>query len=250
MKYDKILTSGNRYPGTLVKVIMEIGAISNTFQALYSMPYFAGLDPPMLKVIANVAVQQNYEAGQIVFMDGEPCLGLYLVQDGWLKGYKLSPTGREQVIRFLGPGDAFNEVGVLAEGKNLVTVQALEPSTVWIIQREALLRLMEAFPQLCRLISQNLAKRVYHLMSLIEDLSLRTVEGRLARLLLDHSSEGIINRQRWATQAEIAAQLGTVPGVINRILHSLADEGLIRIERHRIHILNCQGLETKALCGG
>jgi CRP/FNR family transcriptional regulator len=227
----------------------EISFISKTVSVLYSMPYFAGLDLATLEAVANAAIQQKYESGQIVFMDGEPCLGLYIVQDGWLKGYKLSPTGREQVIRFLGPGDAFNEVGVLAEGKNLVTVQAMELSTVWIIQRDALLGLMEAFPQLCRLITQNLAKRVYHLMSLIEDLSLRTVEGRLAHLLLDQSREGIINRQRWATQAEIAAQLGTVPGVINRTLHSLADEGLIRIERHRIHILNRQGLEKKALCG-
>jgi len=145
-------------------------------------------------------------------VDEEPCLGLYVVQDGWLKGYKLSPTGREQVIRFIGPGDAFNEVGILAEGNNLVTVQAMEVSIVWIIQRDALLRLMEAFPQFCRLITQNLAKRVYHLMGMIKDLSLRTVEGRLARLLLDQSREGIINRQRWATQAKIASQLGTVPG--------------------------------------
>jgi hypothetical protein len=62
-------------------------------------------------------------------------------------------------------------------------------------------------------------------MDLIEDLSLRTVEGPLARLLLSHSDEGIVHRQRWATQAEIAAQLGTIPAVINRILHGLTDEG-------------------------
>lgn len=90
-------------------------------------------------------------------MGGKPCLGLYIVQDGWLSGYKLSPSGRGQVTHSLAPGDAFNEVGVLAEGKNSVTVQALEPSTVWVIQREALLRLMEAIPHLCRLITQNLA---------------------------------------------------------------------------------------------
>jgi CRP/FNR family transcriptional regulator len=153
------------------------------------------------------------------------------------------------VIRFIGPGEVFNEIGVLAEEKNLVTVQALEPSTVWVIQRGALLRLMETYPQLGRLIAQNLAKRVYHLMDLIEDLSLRTVEGRLARLLLEQSNEGNFNRQRWVTQAEIAAQIGSVPAVISRILHSLADEGLIRIERHQIHILNRQGLEAKASGG-
>ena len=105
---------------------------------------------------------------------------------------------------------------------------------------------MDVHPQVCRLITQNLAKHMSHLMDLVVDLSLHTVEGRLARMLLAQSSEGIGNRQRWATQAEIAARLGTVPGVINRTLHGLADEGLIYIERHRIHILDRQGLESKA----
>jgi CRP-like cAMP-binding protein len=230
-------------------MMAKMDAKRDVVEVLSSMSYFNGLDLPVMIAIADAAILRKYEAGQIIFLDGEPCAGLYIVQGGWLKGFKHAASGREQVIRFLGPGEAFNEIGVLAEGKNLVTVQALEPSTVWIIQRETFLRLMEAYPQLCRLITQNLAKRVYHLMNLIEDLSLRTVEGRLARLLLEQSNEGIVNRQRWATQVEMAAQLGTVPGVVNRVLHELADEGLIRIERHRICILNRQGLEEKAMPG-
>ena len=218
-------------------------------EVLSSMSYFNGLDLSVMIAMADAAILRKYEAGQIIFLDGEPCAGLYIVQGGWLKGFKHAASGREQVIRFLGPGEAFNEIGVMAEGKNLVTVQALEPSTVWIIEREALLRLMEVYPQMCRLISQNLAQRVYHLMKLIDDLSLCTVEGRLVRLLLEQSNPGGLNRQRWYTRAEIAAQIGTVPGVISRILHSLADEGLIRIERHEIHILNRQGLEGKSLRG-
>jgi CRP/FNR family transcriptional regulator len=214
-----------------------------------SLPYFVGLDPATLEAVANAAAQQKYEAGQVVFVEGETCLGLYIVQAGWLKAYKLSVTGREMVIRVIGPGEVFNEVGVLSEGKNLLSVKALETCNVWIIQRQALLRLIDSSPKLCRLISQNLARRVEQLVKLIDDLSLCTVEGRLARLLLKQSNQGVITRQSWATQAEIAAQLGTVPGVISRLLHGLADEGLIRIERHQIHILNSRGLEVKALRG-
>lgn len=221
-------------------------AVYDVVEVISSLPYFSGLESCILKAIAGTVVLQKYEAGQVVFLDGEPCAGLYIVQQGRLKGFKHSSSGREQVIRFLGPGEAFNEIGVLAEGKNLVTVQALEPSSVWIILREELLRLMDEYPPLCSLITQNLAKRVYHLMNLIEDLSLRTVEGRLAHLLLEQTSEGVVDHPRWATQEEIAEQLGTVRGVVNRVLHDLADEGLIRIERHRICVLNRQGLEKKA----
>ncbi|MFM8320835.1 MAG: Crp/Fnr family transcriptional regulator, partial [Chloroflexota bacterium] len=130
-----------------------------------------------------------------------------------------------------------------------LTVQALEPCTVWIIQREALLQMLDASPQLCRLFTQNLAKQVHHMLNLIEDLSLRTVEGRLARFLLDQSREQETRRQKPVTQAEIAVQLGTVPSVINRTLHRLADGGAIRIERDGILILNSQELETKAFVG-
>jgi CRP/FNR family transcriptional regulator len=228
---------------------MNTGTFSKTVDALDSLPYFAGLDPAILEAVAQIAVQHKYEAGQIVFMDGEACQGLYLVQEGRVKGYKLSLNGREQVINLFGPGDAFDDVGVLAEGKNVLTAQALEPSTVWIIPREDLLGLMEAYPSLCYLVSRNLAKRVSHLISLIEDLSLRTVEGRLARLLLAQSCDGIVSRGSWATQAELAAKLGTVPGVINRTLRNLAEEGVIRIERHRIFIIDCQELRKKAFCG-
>ncbi len=81
---------------------------------------------------------------------------------------------------------------------------------------------------------------------MVEDLSLRSVEARLARLLLAQTHTNILPRHRWATQAEIASRLGTVPDVINRALRSLAQEGLIKVERHQIQLLNKAGLETKA----
>jgi CRP-like cAMP-binding protein len=115
-------------------------------------------------------------------LEGDPCAGLYVVQEGWLKSVKVSPAGREQVVRFIGPGETFNEVGLLADTPNQVTVIALEAATVWLIRRDVLVRLLEADRRLARAITQNLANRVLHLMSLIEDLSLRTVESRLARV--------------------------------------------------------------------
>lgn len=86
-----------------------------------------------------------------------------------------------------------------------------------------------------------------HLASLAEDLSLRTVEARLARLLLERADEGTVRRRRWATQAEMAARLGTVLDVLNRALQQLANEGLIEVERHRIRIVDRDGLKAKAM---
>ncbi len=219
---------------------------SKAVEILSSIPYFAQLDPATLEAISRAAIRRSFDAGQVVFLEGEPNSGLYAVQEGWLRSVKISPAGREQVMRFVGPGEMFNEIGVFAGGLNQVTVEALEAAVVWIIPRETLLSLMDTHPSLCRLITQNLAERILHLIGLVEDLSLRTVEERLARLLLEQSRGDLVSRPRWSTQAEMAARLGSVPDVINRALRSLVDEGLIQIERRQITILDRKGLQAKA----
>lgn len=216
---------------------------------LLSIPSFAGLNDEILDAIASIAIRRSYRAGQIVFLEGEPSSGLYVVETGWLKSVKISISGREQVIRFVGPGDVFNDLGVFASGPNRVTVETLEDAMVWIIERESLLRLTELYPKLSQMIIQNLSMRVLHLMRLVEDLSLRSVQSRLARLLAQTGSSDVLPRRRWSTQAEMAAHLGTVPDVLNRALRSLAEDGLIEIDRHMIKILDRAGLEEKAALG-
>jgi len=218
-------------------------------KVLSALPYFAELDPATLKTVARAAIRREYETGQVVFGQGEPCAGLYVVQDGWLKVVKLSPDGREQVLRVVGTGEAFNEVSVFTTTPNPATVVALEPSTVWIIQRKAMLQLLDQHPGMARCILQNLAEHVLYLVSLIEDLSLRTVEARLARHLLERASAGELRRHRWATQAEMAARLGTVHDVINRALRGMVEEGLIEVKRHQIRIIDREGLKAKAMLG-
>lgn len=79
-------------------------------------------------------MRREYEADQIVFLEGEACAGLYVVQNGWLKAIKLSPEGREQILAFVGPGEDFNVLGVFAGRPNPATVVTLEPSTVWLVR--------------------------------------------------------------------------------------------------------------------
>lgn len=213
---------------------------------LSSIAYFENLDGPTLQSVVRAALQRVYDTGQIVFLEGEPSGGLCVVESGWLKAVKMSPDGREQILNFLGPGEAFGAVGVFASTFNPATITALEPSTIWIIRRSVMLRLLEDHPRLAQAVIQDFAKRIQHLMQLVEDLSLRTVESRLARLVLEQVQVDTLPRQRWATQAEMAARLGTVPDVINRALRSLAQDGLIKVERHQIQVLDKAGLEAKA----
>ncbi|NQU30204.1 MAG: Crp/Fnr family transcriptional regulator [Anaerolineae bacterium] len=214
---------------------------------LSKISYFSGLDTIALKHISAATIQQTYKTGQYTFMEGEPCIGLYIVKSGWLRAVKISTSGREQVIRFVGPGEAFNEVGVLTGGVNVVSVEALEPSKVLIVQRKELLSLVDKHPCLAKSIIENLAHRILYAMNLVTDLSLRSVESRLARFLIEEADANIINRKKWATQAAIAARLGTVPVVINRAFRAFVEDDLIELEREKILILDHDELQKIAL---
>lgn len=218
-----------------------------TSKILSGVSYFKGLDPRTLETISRSAFHHDYDPGQLVILEGEPASGLYVIQYGWLKVSKISIDGREQILQFLGNGDVFNAVSVFTGTPNPASVTALEATRIWRIGRDAMLQLLDTHPHLARLIIQDLADRVTHLISLVEDLSLRTVEARLARLLLEQSVKEKVHRKKWATQTEIAARLGTVPDVISRTLRKLSERGLIEIARNEIRILDRPELETIAM---
>jgi len=213
---------------------------------LATTEYFTTLPGDARRALARHTSTHTYDAGEVAFLEGDLCAGLYLVLEGWLKAIRTSTEGREQVLRILGPGDAFNVVGVLADTANPATVIALEPARVGIIRRDVMASLVREHPDISQAVIRSLAQRVLELVSMVEDLSLHSVETRLARLLLETAREGIVYRHRWTTQAEIAARLGTVLAVLNRALRGLADEGIIAVERKRIVILDRERLMAKA----
>lgn len=220
--------------------------MTETAHPLASIQSLERLSPPLLDMISREALYREYEAGEVVFAEADECIGMYVVQAGWLKAAKLSAEGREQVMRVVGPGETFNEMAVFSAGRNMVTVTALETAAVWIVPRSSLVRLVRECPELAEAIIHNLAERVQHLMTLVEDLSLRPIEARQARLILERALDGTVQRRRWSTQAEMAARLGTVPDVLQRVLRGLADEGLVAVDRRQIRILDRERLAAKA----
>ena len=214
---------------------------------LSKIPYFEKLDPKHLRCINDVALYRTFKEGQQVFLEGDPCIGLYIMETGWARAVKRSSTGREQAIRFVGPGDVFNEVGVMTGGANLVTVEALEPVNLIIIQREVILDLVDQSPTLAKALIENLAQRVHNAMNLVVGLSLHSVESRLARFILaEAKDDNLINRKKWTTQAFIAAQIGTVPVVVNRAFCAFVENHLIELTREHIRILDSPGLQEIA----
>ncbi len=214
---------------------------------LSKIPYFEKLDPDHLNCINEAALYRTFEEGQQVFLEGDPCVGLYIVESGWARAVKRSSAGREQAIRFVGPGDVFNEVGVMTGGANLVTVEALESLTLIVIQKEVILDLVDRCPSLAKGLIENLAQRVHYAMNMVVGLSLHSVESRLARFILSQANESNhIDRKKWTTQAFIAAQIGTVPVVVNRAFCAFVEDNIIELNRNHIRILDSEQLQKIA----
>jgi CRP/FNR family transcriptional regulator len=219
---------------------------SDFSEQLQRVPYFAGLDAATLHTLAGLATWHEYAPGAMIFLEGDSNTGLYSVHSGWVKVVKFSLDGREQVLRYFGPGEVFNEIGIFLARSNPATAIALERSVLWQLHRTALQPVFAARPELLLQVMANMADRIVYLAGMVADLSLHTVEVRLARLLLDAAPDGALVRQSWLTQSELAARLGTAPDVLNRALRTLADAGLIQFDRRQIIILDRPGLTQRA----
>jgi CRP/FNR family cyclic AMP-dependent transcriptional regulator len=219
--------------------------LHNLTRLLSSVPYFARLDANTLDAVTRRAFRRSCAKGQMVFVEGEPCAGMWVVEKGRVKLLRLSTDGREQVVKLLGPGEFFNEVAVLDGGPNPVSAMAAMESTLWVIERNTMLDLLERYPALAAGVIENLASRARHLLALVEDLSLRTVSARLAKLLLAQAEPGSEVPRR-LTQQEMAAQVGTVREMVSRVLRAFEEEGLISFDRHRLIVLDREGLEREA----
>ena len=212
-------------------------------QQLRAIAFLKTLDQPTLESLARDALWREYATGEVVFVEGESSSGLYVLHTGWLKVMKISAEGREQALRFIGPGETFNEIGVFADRPNPATAIALEPTGIWLLRREAVLSLLRTRPDFAEHVIANMADRVIDLVALVADLSLRPVTARLARLLLEDATGDVLHRPRWYTQTELAGRLGTVPDVVQRALRGLESEGAIEIHRHEIQIRDRAALE-------
>jgi CRP/FNR family cyclic AMP-dependent transcriptional regulator len=217
--------------------------------ALREVPYFAEVGPDLLKSLAAHVRERKIDAGEMILLEDEPCEGLYFVVSGRVKVFKLSAEGKEQVLRILGPGRTFNDVPVFDGGANPGSVAAMEASTVCLIPKAQVLAVVEQDPKVAKAVIRLLASRLRALTLLIEDLSLRSVVARVAKLLLDctrghqtlvESGAGACAR---LTQHQIAAMTGSVREVVQRALKTLEKDGALRLERARVVVLDPQKLE-------
>ena len=208
-------------------------------KTLRTNPYFDNLPEDMLKEIAAHMQLRGFDRGEILFWEGDPCAGLHIIEEGSVKLYRISPQGRQYIVRVLQEGDTCNEVPAFDGGTNPVNVETLERSKVWVIDDETLRSLVKAHPDFALKVLSNFGRNLRGLVRMVSEMAFYQVTNRLARLISELPSDGA--PAHW-TQEQLAARLGTVREVVARSLKELERSGAIRIEDRRIHIADADAL--------
>jgi CRP/FNR family transcriptional regulator len=160
-----------------------------------------------------------------------------MIRTGSVKLFKVSPHGRELVVKVLEEGATFNEVPVFDNGTNPINVAALEDCEIWIIEAGLLQDCLYRYPEMAQSVILNLSQNLRNLLKIVEELSFFQVTNRLARLISQLPSEQLIgDREERLTQDELAARLGTVREVVARALRELERSGAIQVQRRQIRV--------------
>jgi CRP/FNR family transcriptional regulator len=220
-------------------------------QTLAKVPLFSGLTESELAFLAQRAVPRHYSAGELVFGEGEPCTGLYVVESGQVRIFKSSASGREQVLSIDGPGSSIAELPVFDGGPYPASAVAIEDATLLFVGKQDFQALCLAHPQVGLKVLRVVGARLRRLVEIIEELSFTTVRHRLAAYLFRlakksgrHTAKGTVVTLPVNNQ-ELAAQIGTVRELVSRNLSRLQAEGLLKIDGRDVTLCNMQALEEE-----
>lgn len=198
-------------------------------------------------MLSQRAVERRYSPGEMLFWEGDPCAGVFLIVEGCVKIFRTSPGGRELMLALETAPSSVAELPLFDGGPYPASVRAAEPVTSLFINKNDFQQVCRQYPDVALKVLAVVGKRLRHLVSLVESMTFGSVTQRLARLLLEASKgspTGTFDLP--VTHQEIASRLGTVREVVSRNLARFRAEGILRIEGHQIQILSRTRLEQEA----
>jgi len=209
---------------------------------LRQFTFLAALDEAALADVLRQTRLCEYRPGEHVLYEGEQPPGLFLILRGRVRLSRTAPDGREQVLAMLRHGAHFDAAPLFDHNPNIATARAMSQVACLLLPREALLAMIARHPPIALALMAEMAGQLRELVVLVEDLAFRSVRERLVRQLLREATEGAAD----LTQQELAERTGTVREIAGRALRQLAQEGLVKLERGRVRILNQAGLAAIA----
>lgn len=209
---------------------------------------FHGVNAHGLKRLEQAAHYRTYMAGASIFVENAPCSGLYVVAEGMVKIYRISPEGRLHTLSLLKPPATFNEVAAVDGRTNPYNAVAVTQTRIANISHEMLMELLATERDLLKSYVQALAHVNREYIELLEDMTFRSIPSRLAKLFLHETTyaDTIAETPTKLSQEDIASILGTTREVVGRALRGLFNAGLLKKRGRVVYIANREGLEYLA----
>ena len=183
----------------------------------------------------------------MLFWEGEPCAGIFLLTEGSVKIFKVSAGGWEMMLSLETAPSSVAELPLFDGGPYPASVRAVEPVVALVINKHDFQQVCRQYPDVALKILAVVGRRLRHLVGVVEAMTFGSVTERMARLLLDASKQaGSDEFDLPLTHQELASRLGTVREVVSRNLARFRAEGLIRIQGHQVRIEDRPGLEREA----
>ncbi|WP_320169170.1 Crp/Fnr family transcriptional regulator [Maridesulfovibrio sp.] len=207
----------------------------------------SGLAEEQLAHLEAIAITREFAKGEQIFVSGEVAKGFYSVEAGKVKIYRDSLAGKEQIIHVFGPGEIFGEVPVFQGSRFPASAVTLAQSSLLYFSRDKFEDVIRKEPELAMSMLALLSGRLRQMVNHVAALSLAEVPGRLASyLLLLKSTQNSNVLELDLPKGQIAAYLGTIQETLSRIFKKMSEQGLIRVDRKKVEILDEKALELIA----
>ena len=212
----------------MTKVTVDVAS------GLDALPYLAPLSARERADLASRCLVKSVAKGKALFAEGEPATGLWVILAGRVRLVRISPRGREQALHVESAGATLAEVPLFDGGGYVATAIAETDARLLFLPRPALLDLCRRRPEIALGVIAVLARRVRAVAAVIEDLALRSVTARLARLLLTEPRRDGDVVDLSGTREEVALRLGTARELVSRSLSQLRAAGVIVVRGRRV----------------
>jgi len=214
-----------------------------TFNSQYILKELPSADKDLLE---EFMIDKTYRKNQPIFTEGTLPSGIFYLQSGKVKKYKIDNDGREQIIYIYNEGEFFGYSSVLSENAYGDTAVAIENAIISFITIKDFNRILNDSSSFSRLLLKSLSHEFSVLANLIAVLSQRTVRERVAlNLLILHDKykvDALAITYIKLSRSDLANMSGTVVETLARVLHDFKHDKLIATDDRKIKLLNIEGL--------
>ncbi len=212
-----------------------------TTRLIEHYPVLASLPEALQQQLASALQIMTVPEGTLLFDERQPCQGFPFVLDGDIRVLKAAANGRELPLYHVLPGESCIITSSCLLGHVAYNARgvAAKPTTLALLPRE-LFDLLLAHAPFRDFVFQLFAERLADLMQLVEEVAFRKLDQRLASLLLGKG------RKVHTTHQQLADELGSVREIVSRLLKAFAEQGLVRLAREQVEILDPAGLRLIA----